>query len=249
MTDTTSDAAGGEDPPEERDRDHSSSDGPETGDGEGDVSLQEIVTDMPATLGEDGVKQAILKLTMAFAAVAVGFLFIVLAFGASLMRMESGDGAEALADIGLYIQLAMAMFGALLIALLNPVLLAGVIGFETANKIDAVKPAVTTATVGCAIGVVSLVLILVVGSVVGFAVIVPDSAQDIDETGDGPATSDDPYAESGASAEDGEEEGGLGATGGLLLLVFSGLVGGIAGGGGAYATKRYGGAALVEQSG
>lgn len=244
MTDTESDTSGSGDGSGDPEPEPSSSEGPDTGDIEGEVSLQEIVTDMPETLGEDGVKQAILKLGMVFATVAVGFLFIILAFGASLMRMESGDGAEALADIGLFVQLALAMFGAMLIALLNPVLLAGVIGFETANKIDEVKPAVTTATVGCAVGVVGLVLILVVGSVVGFAVIVPDSAQEIDGANDGPATSDDPYAEAGSSAE--EEEGGLQATDGLLLLLFSGLVGGIAGGGGAYATKKYGGAALVE---
>lgn len=213
-----------------------------------EISLGEIITDMPGTLGEDGVKQAILKLGITFAVVAVGFLFIVLAFGASLMRMESGEGMEALADFQLFIQLALAMFGAILIALLNPVLLAGVIGFETANKIDDIKPAVTTATVGCAIGAILLVLILVVGSAVGFAVLVPDSAQDVGETDDQTTTSESPYtsSESQSSEQQSEEEGGLGATNGILLLLFSGLVGGIAGGGGAYATKKYGGEALAE---
>lgn len=203
-----------------------------------DATLQEIVSEMPKTIAEDDVKHAAVKLTTVFAAVGIGFLFIILAFGASLMRIESGDAAEAAADLDLLIQLTLALMAALLVALLNPVLLAGLIGFETGNRIDEVKPAVTVATVGCALGVIALVLILVVGSAVGFSLLIPDDAADLAGPDEGSSMAGEQATQEESS------DGGFPFSGGIVLLVFIGAVGGIAGGGGAYATHKYGGRKL-----
>lgn len=206
------------------------SDPSETEASDGDVSLKEVVTTMPETVSRDGVKRNALKLTLVFAAVGVGFLITVLAFGLLLWRLGSGDDM-GLTDLDTMVQLVLALFGAVLVALLNPVVFSALIGFETANRIESAKPAVTTATVGCAVGVVTLVLVLIVGSAVGATVLVPDEAQDASDIG-----SDSPTSEP-ATVE--EEDDGAGLSGAVVLLSFTGIAGGIAGGGGAYARKRY----------
>lgn len=200
-----------------------------------DVTLKEIVSDMPQMASQESVKRDVLKITAVFSSVGVGFLFIMLAFGFSLNGAMSGDGLEMLGDFGLIIQLLFAMVGVLLVALLNPVLLSGLIGFEIGNKVEKIKPAVTTATIGCAIGVISLVVILIGGSAIGFAVIVPDEVGDISPGED--ATESDGFGVE--EEEPDEEDDGFSLSGGAVLLLFTGIAGGIAGGGSSYATKKF----------